>query len=71
MEEKELVKQLAGKCKAKEEEAKEFVDAFKDVLTELFNKEDKVTIAELGTFEILPDKTIQFSPSSKLKQQVA
>jgi|GEM_PF-1479685 len=69
MEEKELVKALGEKCHGKEDEAKEFVAAFKEVLTDYFAKGEKVTIAELGTFEILPDRSVQFNPSSKLKQQ--
>jgi len=70
MEEKELIKILGEKCHGKEDEARAFVEAFKKVLKEYFAKGEKVTIAELGTFDVLPDKSVQFSPSSKLKQQI-
>lgn len=66
----DFVKRLAERVDCEPKEAEEFVHALTETLVELFNEETKVTIAEFGTFEILPNKIVQFNPSAKLKARV-
>lgn len=65
-----FAKKLAEKSQLSEEEAGKFVDAFSETLTEYFKKGEKVVIADFGSFYVRDDKTVQFNPSAKLKDQV-
>lgn len=65
-----FAKKLAEKSQLSEEEAGKFIDAFSETLTEYFKKGEKVVIADFGSFYIRDDKTVQFNPSAKLKDQV-
>lgn len=70
MDNEAFAKQLATKTALSEEEAKKFVEAFATTLADYFKKGEKVVIAEFGSFFVGDDKTVQFSPSAKLKELV-
>lgn len=65
-----FVKKLVEKSHLTEEEANKFVTAFTETLSEYFKKGEKVVIADFGSFYVRDDKTVQFNPSAKLKNQV-
>ncbi len=70
MDQSQLSKALAQKSQLSEEEAGKFVDALAETLAEYFKKGEKVVIADFGSFYVRDDKTVQFNPSAKLKDQV-
>ena len=70
MEKNELAQRLATKANMTEEQAQNFVKAFSETMAEYFKKGEKVVLAEFGSFYIRPDGSIQFNPSTKLRDQV-
>ncbi len=70
MDNAEFAKKLSSKTALSEEEATKFVEAFTQTLADYFKKGEKVVIADFGSFFVTDDKTVQFSPSAKLKQLV-
>ena len=66
----EFSKKLVAKSHLSEEEALKFVDAFIETLADYFKKGEKVVIADFGSFYIRDDKSVQFNPSAKLRDQV-
>ncbi len=65
-----FAKKLVEKSHLSEEEASRFIDAFLETLAEYFKKGEKVVIADFGSFYVREDKSVQFNPSAKLKDQV-
>lgn len=65
-----FAKKLTEKSELNEEQATAFLDAFSEVLADYFKRGEKVVIAEFGSFYVKDDKTVQFNPSSKLKDLV-
>jgi len=65
-----FAKKIAEKSQMNEAEAAKFVEAFCQTLAEYFKKGEKVVIADFGSFYVRDDKSIQFNPSAKLKDQV-
>ncbi|MEX0594821.1 MAG: HU family DNA-binding protein [Patescibacteria group bacterium] len=65
-----FVKKLVSKTELNDEQAAAFLDAFSEVLADYFKKGEKVVIAEFGSFYVKDDKSVQFNPSSKLKDLV-
>jgi nucleoid DNA-binding protein len=70
MNQAELAKKLAEKSQLSPEGAEKFVDAFAEVLADYFKKGEKVVIAEFGSFFVGQDKSVQFSPSLKVKELI-
>lgn len=66
----EFAKALSAKTRLSETEAAQFIEAFSQVLADYFKKGEKVVIAEFGSFFVGDDKSVQFSPSAKLKDRV-
>ena len=66
----EFAKKLAAQANLPEDQAVAFVKAFSDILADYFKKGEKVVLAEFGSFYIREDKSIQFNPSSRLRDQV-
>ncbi len=66
----EFAKKLASKTALSEQDAAKFVTAFTDTLGDYFKKGEKVVMADFGSFFVTNDKTVQFSPSAKLKELV-
>lgn len=65
-----FIKKLVGKTELNDEQAARFLDAFTKVMADYFRKGEKVVIAEFGSFYVKDDKSVQFNPSSKLKDLV-
>ena len=65
-----FAKKIAAKSQLSEAEAAKFVDAFCETLTDYFKKGEKVVIADFGSFYVRDDKSVQFNPSAKLRDQV-
>lgn len=68
MEKGDLAGALADKSHLSKEEAERFISVFAEVLADYFHKKEKVVIAELGSFFVGQDGSVQFNPSSKLKE---
>jgi len=66
----EFIKKLTSKSELNEEQAGVFVDSLVKTLGEYFKKGEKVVIAEFGSFYVKDDKSVQFNPSSKLKDLI-
>lgn len=65
-----FAKKLADASQLSEKQALEFIEAFTKTLAEYFKKGEKVVIADFGSFYVRDDKTVQFNPSAKLRDQV-
>lgn len=65
-----FAKKLAEKSHLSEDEAAKFVTAFSETLADYFKKGEKVVIADFGSFYVRDDKSVQFNPSAKIKDQV-
>ncbi len=65
-----FIKRLSSKTELNEEQAGAFLDAFTKVMSDYFRKGEKVVIAEFGSFYVKDDKSVQFNPSTKLKDLV-
>ena len=66
----DMTKKLAEKANMTEEQATTFIQAFSETMADYFKKGEKVVLAEFGSFYIREDKSVQFNPSSKLRDQV-
>jgi len=66
----DLAKKLAEEAKITPEEAAQFIESFGKVLLGYFAKGEKVIIAEFGSFYVAADGSVQFNPSTKLKESI-
>ncbi len=67
MNNEELAKELATKASLTEEQALAFVNAFAETVSESLRNGEKVVITDFGSFSVRPDKSIQFTPASRVK----
>lgn len=65
-----MAKSLATRSNLLPEEVEKFLEAFTELMIEHFKKGEKVVIADLGSFYLNQDGSIQFNPSAKLKSQI-
>lgn len=70
MDVKSLASELAKKTKASDDQAEQFVRQFTQIVGEYLANGEKVVMADFGSFDIAPDKTIVFHPSAKLKKLI-
>lgn len=64
-----LAKKLAEKSSLDEAKAAKFVAAFSEVIAECIARQEKVILADFGSFALKGDN-VQFNPSAKLRDLV-